>query len=103
MVVAGIGLGVVKFRSSTTGGVAEVSAQEEQYASSRQWPAAETARVIRLLETAVVHERRGDIRSAYEAYREALGVRRPVDPFAPAYRYAAARMADLGANEPRRR
>jgi len=56
----------------------------------------ETVRVVRLLETAAVHERRGDRRSAYEAYREALAVREPVDPRSPAYRFAAARIAALG-------
>jgi hypothetical protein len=103
MVVAGVFLGITKFRSGKTSGLAEIRIQEQKYAADRQWSDADTQRVVHLLETAIVHERRGDIRSAYEAYRETLGVRRPIDPYSPAYRYAAARMAVLGPNEPRAR
>jgi hypothetical protein len=103
IVVAGIGLAVAKARGASAAGLSQVRIQEEQYAATREWPPADTTRVLRLLETAVVHERRGDARSAYEVYREALGVRRPVDPRSPAYRYAASKMAALGPREPRRR
>ena len=78
-------------------GLSEIRAQEQQFAAGRRYPGADTDRVLRLLDTAVVHERRGDPRSAYEAYRETMSVRRPIDARSPAYRYAASRAAALGA------
>jgi hypothetical protein len=95
VVLAGF-LGYVKIKGRNAPGLPEIQAQEQQYAASRKWPQEETARILRLLETATVHERRGDPRSAFEAYREALGVRVPIDPRSPAYKYAAGRIAVLG-------
>ena len=103
MVTVAIFFGAMKLRAARAAGFPQVRAQEETYATARQWSTEETNRVLQLLESALVFERRGDQRSAYEAYREALGVRRPIDPRSPAYQFAAARMAELGAGEPRRR
>jgi len=103
MVTAGIGFTAMKARSGAAAGLRQVRVQEQQYATEKGWPTEETTHVLRLLDTAVVQERRGDPRSAYEAYREAISVRRPIDPRSPAYRFAASRMAVLGPREPRRR
>lgn len=88
---------IVSLRRGDAPDLKAIQTAETAYASGRKLPAAETERVLRLLETAVVHERRGDMRSAYEVYREVLGARLPVMPQSPAYRYAAGRMAALGA------
>ena len=93
---AGVFFGYLKLRGSTALSLPQVQTQEAQHAAARKWPDTDTERLFRLLETAAVHERRGDTRSAYEVYREALVVRQPVDPRSPAYRYSAARMAALG-------
>ncbi len=92
---AAVFLGVLKLRGSSAPDLAAIQQQEQSYATARQLPAPETDRLMRLLLTASVHERRGDLRSAFEAYREVLGARRPVDPRSPAYRYAALRLAGL--------
>jgi S-DNA-T family DNA segregation ATPase FtsK/SpoIIIE len=73
----------------------QIQAEEKAYSAAHKLPEAETSRVLKLLETATVRERRGDARSAYEAHREVLAARRPIDPNSPAYRYAAARVAAL--------
>jgi hypothetical protein len=95
--LAVMGVAVVYFgvqrATQTEPGLQQVLAEEAQYASARGLAAADTARLTRLLETAAVFERRGDLRSAYEAYRDALAVRQPVDPASPAYQYAARKAA----------
>jgi len=96
MMVALVALVIVKTTSAGTVGFADVRAREQQHAAKHDLPVEQTSRVLWLLETATVHERRGDARSAYEAYREVLGARTPIDPQSPAYRYAAARIAALG-------
>jgi len=88
--------GLQRMQTSAPPGLAEIQRLEAQFASTHGLPAAETGRLLRLLEQAVVHERRGDRYSAYESYREALSVRQPINPRSPAYRYAAGRLADLG-------
>jgi hypothetical protein len=88
---------LIQARAAGVPGLAEIRVQEEHYATAHGRTANETLRVLGLLDTATVHERRGDRRSAYEAYREVLGVRQPIDPGSPAYRFAAARIAALGA------
>jgi hypothetical protein len=87
---------ILSSRSETQVGLEEVQAQERTYATSRKLAPAETDRVLQLLATATVYERRGDMRSAYEAYREVLSTRKPIDPRAPAYLFAAARTAAIG-------
>jgi hypothetical protein len=88
--------GMMRLRGTAEAGLSDVVQQEQQYAGGRSYQRTETDRIARLLETALVHERRGDARSAYEVYRELMSVRRPVDPRSPAYRYAASRVAALG-------
>jgi pSer/pThr/pTyr-binding forkhead associated (FHA) protein len=87
---------VMQVTSAGDPGLKEILASEQGFATARHLAQADTDRVLKLIETAAVHERRGDARSAYEAYREVLGVRQPVDSSSPAYRYAAARMTALG-------
>jgi hypothetical protein len=96
MLVAFVFFGAMKVRGSSQPLLPDIERQEQEYASTRHYPDGDTARVMRLLDTGAVHERRGDTRSAYEVYRELLSVRQPVDPRAPAYLYAASRMAALG-------
>jgi len=96
MVVAFIGLLVMRMLDPGPPGLTEIQAREQAFATANRLADVETARVLRLLETAVVHERRGDERSAYEIYREMLGARWPVQPESPAYRYATSRIATLG-------
>jgi hypothetical protein len=93
MVVAFVFFGALRVRGTSAPGLRQISAQEQQYAAARRYPAEQTARVLRLLEMAAVHEARGDRRSAFEVYREVLSARQPVDPRSPAYRYAALRAA----------
>lgn len=96
MAIAFAYFGFMKLRGSTAPGLSQIIVLEEQYAASNKLRTADTQRVLRLIQTAVVHERRGDMRSAYEAYREAISVRRPVDPRSPAYRFAISRIASIG-------
>ncbi len=96
MGIAFIFFAVMKATSGGSLGLADIQAMEQAYATDHKLPEADTARILRLLETAVVHERRCDERSAYEVYRETLGARRPPEPQSPAYRYAASRIAALG-------
>jgi pSer/pThr/pTyr-binding forkhead associated (FHA) protein len=96
ILVAFVVFGALKATAAKPAGLIEISAQERRFSAALKLPAADTDRLLALLDTAVVHERRGDRRSAYEAYREVLGFRQPIDPRSPAYRYAAARMAALG-------
>jgi hypothetical protein len=97
MAMAFVVFGVRQLRDPGPPTIADIQAQEQQYATARKLDNADTDRVLSLLATGAVHERRGDRGSAYEAYREVLGVRRPIDPFSPGYRYAASRIAALGA------
>lgn len=96
MVIVIVFFAVVKTLGGGTAGLEQLHRQEAQYVAARKLPNDDTDRLLKLLDTAVVYERRGDLRSAYEAYREMLAVRQPIDPQSPAYRYAAARMAALG-------
>ncbi len=94
--IAAVVLSVMRISGTSQAGLPQIVQQEQEYATGHKYPKTDTDRVIRLLDAAVVHERRGDSRSAYEAYREVLSVRRPVDPKAPSYLYAASRIATLG-------
>jgi len=102
--MAYLGLMVVVFaffafrslQSDAPPGIDTIVANETQYANDHKFSQDETTRVVNLLQTATVQERRGDARSAYEAYREVLGARKAVDPDDPAYRYAAARVGAIG-------
>lgn len=96
IVVAAVGLGVMKVTRNRAVGLQELHALETGFATTLKLPEAGTSRVLELLDTAMVHEQRGDTRSAYEAYRELMSARQPVDPRSPVYRYAAARAAALG-------
>jgi pSer/pThr/pTyr-binding forkhead associated (FHA) protein len=96
MAVIFVFFAVSKATSGAQPGLTDIRVQEQQYAAGRRYPPADTNHVLMLLDTAVVHERRGDRRSAYEAYREVMSVRRPIDPRSPAYRFAAARTAAIG-------
>jgi pSer/pThr/pTyr-binding forkhead associated (FHA) protein len=92
-----VGLAAMRVLGSDTGlTLTQLHEQEVQYARARDLAEPDTRRVLALLDTAAVHERRGDRRSAYEVYREVLGVRQPIEPQSPAYRYATSRMAALG-------
>lgn len=72
-----------------------IQAQEVAHATARQRDEFETGQVLRLLQTAVAHEGRGDVTSAFELYRAVIVARQPPDPNAPASRFAARRMAAL--------
>ncbi|MGH9384799.1 MAG: FHA domain-containing protein [Vicinamibacterales bacterium] len=87
---------IQKSRTPAPVGVLQVQQQERQFAEARKLPDAETERVLHLLELGAVYERRGDSRSAYESYREALSARQRVEPQSPGFRYAALRLAELG-------
>ena len=87
---------VVTMRGSSEASLPQVESLEQTHSAGKKYAEAATGRVMRLLEIAVAHERRGDARSAYEVYREVLSARQPVDPASPAYQYAAARIAVLG-------
>lgn len=96
MAAAFVFFAVSKATGGVPAGLLEIRTQEQQYAAARKYSTTDTDRLLTLLDTAVVHERRGDARSAYEAYREAMSVRQPIDPQSPAYRFAAARTAAIG-------
>jgi pSer/pThr/pTyr-binding forkhead associated (FHA) protein len=96
IVVAFGALMVRRLAGPGTTGLPEIRVEEQAYATARRYASPETERVMRLLDTAFVHERRGDRRSAYEAYREVMSARTPIDPRSPAYRFAASRVAAIG-------
>lgn len=73
----------------------EVQKAETAWAQAHEVPQVALDRTLRLMELAVVNERRGDTHEAAELYREVLSARVPPDPDSPAYAWAAQRLAAL--------
>jgi len=95
IVVLFVVLGVMKLTKKGEVTLADIKQQEVEFATEYQLDGDDTQHVLRLLDLAAVHESRKDWASAYEVYRELLSIRRPPEPYAPAYIYAANRMASM--------
>jgi hypothetical protein len=85
--------GLVAFkRPSGSRTFTAIRTDEISYATRHGLDGEQTDRMISLITLAQIEERRGNLASAYELYRDALAARAPADPKSPAYLFATRRM-----------